>query len=194
MRTIFDKHKATLRGFALFALTFLLPLQASAIAYCAIREPVQSIQQFFPDFTSYKTLDGVISDTVRFSVQQKLSGKTFNEAGRHNLYVVFGSDGVAGFVHARTEKGAYGLDEIIWSINQNLSIKGFAYQRQRGTRMNPAQLEHYNALVSGHTAESLEKLLFDEKKLTTPEIKLFESALKALLVTQGIWGGEISQL
>ncbi len=194
MRTIFDKHKATLRGFALFSLTVLLPLQASAIAYCAIREPVQSIQQFFPDFTSYKTLDGVISDTVRFSVQQKLSTKTFDEAGRHNLYVVFGSDGVAGFVHARTEKGVYGLDEIIWSINQNLSIKGFAYQRQRGTRMNPAQLEHYNALVSGHTAESLEKLLFDEKKLTTPEIKLFESALKALLVTQGIWGGEISEL
>ncbi len=193
MRTIFDKHKATLRGFILFSLTFLLPLQASAIAYCAIREPVQSIQQFFPDFTSYKTLDGEISDTVRVSVQQKLSEKTFNEAGRHNLYVVFGSDGVAGFVHARTEKGLYGLDEIIWSIYPNLSIKGFAYQRQRGTRMNAAQLEHYKTLVSGQTAESLEELL-DENKLTVPEIKLFESALKALLVTQGIWGGEISEL
>ena len=193
MRTIFDKHKATLRGFALFSLTILLPLQASAIAYCAIREPVQSIQQFFPDFTSYKTLDGVISDTVRLNVQQKLSTKTFNEAGRHNLYVVFGSDGVAGFVHARTEKGAYGLDEIIWSIYPDLSIKGFAYQRQRGTRMNPAQLEHYNALVSGQTAESLGELL-DENKLTAPEIKLYESALKALLVTQGIWGSEISEL
>ncbi len=194
MPTILDKHKKTLRGFALFSLTILLPLQASAIAYCAIREPVETIQQFFPDFTSYKTLDGTISETLRISVQQKLTKKTFNEEGRHNLYVVFGSDSVEGFVHARTEKGIYGLDEIIWSIHPDLSIKGFEYQRKRGTPMNPVQLERYNALVSGQTADSLEKLLSDENKLTALEINLVESALKALLVTQGIWGREISEL
>ena len=111
-------------------------VNAYAIAYCAIREPVSVIQEFFPAYISYRTLEGTVDEGVREKVLKALPQSHFQEIGTHSLYVVYGEEGISGFVHARTEKGVFGLDEIIWVMNPDMTLKKFKYQKNRSGRIS----------------------------------------------------------
>ena len=54
---ILHSDRAILLIFSLI-LFQLSATKAYAIAYCAIREPVSNIQEFFPTYTSFQTLEG----------------------------------------------------------------------------------------------------------------------------------------
>jgi hypothetical protein len=113
------------RALCLIFSLILLQLSATkayAIAYCAIREPVSIIQEFFPAYTSYKTLEGKIDESVRQDIKQVLPGAHFQEFGIHNLYAVYWEEVPIGYVHARTEKGLFRLEEIIWVMGADMKL------------------------------------------------------------------------
>ena len=184
-------------GRALLSIFLLaVPLQAWAIAYCAVREPVRAIQEFYPGYTSYLTLHGTIDEQARLQVEEQLPSRVFRESGNHSLYVVYRDDKLAGFVHARTEKGRYGLDEIIWAIAPNLTINDFEYQRSRGSTMSTLDQARYKDILVGKDSDALLNLFQGTPKVGLPEeqARLFESGIKALLVSEAIWGNDIAGL
>lgn len=161
-------------------------VNAYAIAYCAIREPVSIIQEFFPGYVSYRTLEGTVDEGVRQEVLEALPQSHFQELGTHSLYVVYGEEGISGFVHARTEKGIFGLDEIIWIMNPEMTLKTFKYQKNRSGPIPKHEMENLSATVSGAGLTELVAAR-ENDGLNRRDHMIITSGVKALLVTNALW-------
>ena len=62
------------------------PVVAEAQAYCALRDPVQTIYQLYPAATSYRSIVATVGEARRSDIASK-SGLTLHhsELGRHTL-------------------------------------------------------------------------------------------------------------
>jgi hypothetical protein len=180
---------------------------AFAVAYCALRDPVMAIQSFYPQYTSYRSLVGEVGPEVRDELERQVPYHVhFNEFGNHTLYVVFDDTGPAGLVHARTEKGDWGLDEIVWSLNSDLSVRDFRYQRSRSRWRSALEAEEFRALVRDKQfTELLSMLTTDGESLTKHypflpaeaeplAATVIRSALKTILVTELVWQSDLADL
>jgi hypothetical protein len=185
-----ELNKCYLRSW-FFLFLWMMTLQFSAmnayaIAYCAIREPVSIIQEFFPAYISYRTLEGTVDEGVREEVLKALPQSHFQELGTHSLYVVYGEEGISGFVHARTEKGTFGLDEIIWIMNPDMTLKTFKYQKNRSGRIPKHELENLDIMLSGAGLNELVAAR-EGDGLNRRDQMIVTSGVKALLVTKALW-------
>ena len=185
-------HKTPLlrRGILWMLSLLLLQLSAAkayAIAYCAIREPVSVIQEFFPTYTSYRTLEGLVDESVRQQIGEVLPESHFQEFGIHSLYVVYREETLIGFVHARTEKGRFGLDEIIWILGSDMRLKTFKFQKNRSGAIPQSMLVRLTNMLAGLDLIRVTNVLRTEPNLNQRDRVIISSAVKALFVTKAIW-------
>ncbi|HIF07922.1 MAG TPA: hypothetical protein EYQ64_13520, partial [Gemmatimonadetes bacterium] len=201
MKTRTYRKTPTYRWFFTAALAFggltYVPVTAAAqtMAFCALRDPVIQIYELFPEAEGYRSLVRTIGeDTQRLVVDALPFGLHFNELGFHTVYQAIGDSGPIGLVHARSEVGPWGLVEVVWAFDADMSIRGFRFQRLRGT-VSREELERELApVLGGLDQRALEGLVARREDLPvlTPEATevvdlLVRSALKAIAVTRAGW-------
>ena len=185
----------------LWNLVFSSP--ASGVAYCALRDPVSEIQQFYPDYTAYIAVDGRVDESVRAVLDQNLPGVHFSEFGIHTLYKIMRDETLIGYVHARTEKGDWGLDELIWALSPELRVDDFRYQRSRSAGREIVESSDFHDWLDGRDVEALIPLLSsgDAKTLSDrPDfipaayeetaVSAIRSAIKTLVITEHVWSSQ----
>ena len=177
----------------------LFSSSSAAVAYCALRDPVSAIQHFYPGYTSYKALDGRVDSSVRAVLDAQLPGVHFSEFGTHTLYVVFKDFEVIGYVHARTEKGDWGLDELIWALSPELRVNEMRYQRSRSAGRVLVESPEFLDWLSGRDLGQMVALLtpegtsLRERPAFIPEeyeataVTVIRSAVKTLVITDHVW-------
>jgi len=177
----------------LLAVALLLHAQAAfAVAYCALRDPVNTIYSLFPEADSYRSSVQTVGREAREAVAKRLPlALHFNELGRHTLYVALQKGQPVGFVHARSEAGGWGLTEFAWAIELDLSIRTVQIQRSRDPslrRLKPAELK---GMVGGRSLDSLvEEHASRASKSNSPKRLLLASAMKTLVITETVWPDE----
>ena len=101
----------------------LLSESVNAVAYCSLRDPVAQIAQLYPGKTNQLSIVKTVDDKVRAEVQVALPRNDlhFSELGQHTLYIVMEGKTSLGYVHVRSEQSEWGLVEIAWAINKDLT-------------------------------------------------------------------------
>ncbi|WDE97369.1 hypothetical protein PQO03_05310 [Lentisphaera profundi] len=173
--------------------------------YCALRHPQSKINILYPECQNFETIISTIDDQTRLDVEQHLGFPLyFYEIGRHNLYAVKKETDLLGIVHARSEKSKWGLVEIIWSLDLNLNIDDFTFQRCRTSAKNRLLDDSFKKIIRGKNFTEIKAILKnlvnnelyqnlnnDQKILT--EI-LLKSAIKTIALTESSWADEIKKL
>ena len=177
-------------------LTFALLVQtqsAFAVAYCALRDPVNTIYELFPEADSYRSSVQTIGREAREAVTKRLPLTLhFNELGRHTLYIALQNGKPLGFVHARSEAGGWGITEFAWALELDLSVRTVKIQRSRDPslrRLTPPELA---SMVGGMTLDSLIDAHSNAKgRGNKPRRLLLSSAMKTLVITETVWPNEL---
>lgn len=193
--------------FSILAVAVLLmpSSPASAQAYCALRDPANSIYELFPKAQSYLSDVGTVTEEARKSVGEQLPFTLhFNELGRHTLYFPMRENEPIGFVHVRSERGQWGLVEIAWAIDMDMKITGFKFQRCRSRSRSTVETGSFYESVVGRSFRDLRVMLTEDGKairegLLAPEVdaglalSVLRCGLKTLVVTETTWAQEVSE-
>ncbi len=195
---------------ALIASALHVP-QATALdqAFCALRDPDTEIFSLFPEGDSYRS---VVHDISKEEISERIAKDLgtplhFSELGKHTVYVVYKGEAPIGLVHARPELGKWGIVEIAWALDLDLTIKDFAFMRCRDRSKKIFQGESAAREIFLH--ENIDSLrgkmvqgsfALDNTKVSVPDHAaelantLLLNALKTLVVTDVAWGEEIAKL
>ncbi len=178
-------------------------------AFCALRDPDTEIFSLFPAGDSYRS---IVNDISNKEISERIARQLgtplhFSELGKHTVYVVYTGETPIGLVHARPELGKWGIVEIAWALDLDLTIKDFAFMRCRDRSKKAFQGESAAREIFLHAnIDSLrDKMVqgafaLDSTKVTVPDHAtelantLLLNALKTLVVTQVAWGEEIARL
>ena len=186
----------------------MAPHFAYSEAYCALRDPVETINKLYPDSNTYRSIVRVIDQDVRANVGELMPASTlhFSELGQHTLYVIFDNkEAPMGYVHVRSEESEWGLVEVAWAIDTNMRIADFHFQRCRSMHKKALQYPAFKTQLIGKNFEELSALLAEdgisinaEKVQVSDDATLLATAvirsgLKTLLVTQFAWEKEVNQ-
>lgn len=183
-------------------------IEARGQAFCALRNPITSIQQMYPEATTYRSIVRTIDRDIRKTVAERLPPHTlhFGELGRHTLYVPMAGQRPLGLVHVRSEESKWGLIEIAWALDFELRIEGFLFQRCRDKTKSVLEEEGFQSQLKGKNFEELKQLwLADDGELDPRKWNIPESAkmlgnavvrcgLKTILVTDLAWEEDIAGL
>lgn len=179
-----------------------------AQAYCGLRDPVAMIETMYPGYDNYQSIVRNVGDKVRTQVSERLPGMAlhFGELGKHTLYVINQGNQVLGLVHVRSEQSEWGLVEIAWAINLDMSIKNFSFQRCRSRSREALESQPVRQYFSGKNLVSLiDDYDFNEGRpfpqyyqavgVSDPLADVvLTCGLKTLLVTQLVWQQSITEL
>ena len=197
----------TIKRTTVLLLFLIITSETSAAAFCALRDPVDSILNLFPDYTSSRSLVKDVSANAKKILQKKLPFKFHHkEFGKHTLYVVFTDNVPIGIVHVRPEKGQWGINEIVCALDMDFNIVGFKFKRCRCINKNEVESTEFVQFLYGQNWESLSKIqsaeadnidglpanISDEGHYLA--ITVIRSAIKASLTTSLIWGEELNTL
>ncbi len=176
----------------------------SAEAFCALRDPVNSIYQLYPNATSYQSIVRTVNQQTREHIITHLPNFNlhFSEMGRHTLYVALQDGQKIGYIHVRSEQSQWGLVEVAWALNLDLSVKDFVFQRARDPSRKYLETPDFKGQLIGRDFNTLRTLidspfaefstpLFTNKdalKLVTVVIK---SAMKTVLITEQAWNDDL---
>ncbi len=109
-----------------------IPSIVSANAYCSLRDPMAAIHHLYPQATDHQSIVKVVDKEARNAVSEQLPFTLhFNELGKHTLYVALDDKTPTGLIHARSELSDWGIVEIAWALNFDLSVHNFYIQRCR---------------------------------------------------------------
>lgn len=165
--------------------------QAYAVAYCSLRDPVNTIYDFFPEATNYRSSVQTVGRAARQSVQQQLPLRMhFNELGRHTLYIAQEGDKRLGFVHARSEISKWGLTEFAWAFCVDMKVRSVKVQRSRDLKLLQYSQQALTDMVAGKNLPALQAM-YDASQPGSLEQNLAAAAMKALVITQSVWPEEI---
>ena len=177
---------------------------AHAVAYCALRDPYSAIQTLYPEADSHYSIVRIISPETRDYVGENLPFSLhFNELGKHTLYVVTENQRPMGLIHARSEPYSWGLVEIVWSLNTDLSIRDFKFQRCRSKSCKYLETDEFKTQLQGKNQAELKKLLASDGQslregvLKVPQgaeslaLSVVRSALKTSVVTEYAWRDDL---
>ena len=181
---------------------------AQAEAYCALRDPVQHIYELYPEADSYRSIVRKVDRSIREVVGERLPFTLHpNELGTHTLYCAMGKDGAPiGLIHVRSEKGEWGLSEIAWSLDFDLRIRDFRFQRCRSRHAKHLEGSEFVDQLRYQDLETLRSFLDEDgdslrhddltvkpgaEELAT---MVLHSALKTIVVTELVWGEDLQQL
>lgn len=174
-----------------------------AQAYCALRDPVRQIGELYPGH-SYVSHVGVVTTDARKEVSNRLPFTLhFNELGSHTVYTVSKGGTKAGYVHVRPEITRWGIMEITWSLDADLSVQDFAFQRCRNRRRAILENEEFKKQLRGKSFDELLGLINqDGISLTDNGIEvnsldeefaasIIRCALKTIVVTEIVWEKQV---
>lgn len=178
-------------------LTLLLMLSASsahAVAFCALRDPVNTIYALFPEATSYRSSVKTVGRDARQAALDELPFSIhFNELGRHTLYVALIDEQPIGLVHARSEQGDWGITEYAWAITPDMKIKGVKVQRSRDPLIRNS-VDEMSLVVLGKNLADLTRDYPGQAEDNSSQLGLIGSAMKTLAITQIVWRDEVARL
>lgn len=194
----------------ILVLIILLCLSSDALskAFCALRDPVNQIHELYPESTSFRSYVQTIDKGIRRQVAQQLPPNQlhFGELGRHTLYVALLGQKPLGFIHVRSEQSEWGLVEIAWAINMDMTIKNFTVQRCRSRARSKIESDGFKAMFVGLGFEQLKNYLASDKLSASQALVdaahgeaqlasvVLRCGLKTLLVTQLAWQRDIAEL
>ena len=185
------KQPITFGRWLLAAALLLNASQASAVAYCSLRDPVNTIYEFFPEASNYRSSVQNVGREARQSVQQQLPfSMHFNELGRHTLYIAQEGERRLGFVHARSETSKWGLTEFAWAFDVDMKVRSVKVQRSRDVKLLRYDQDALSSIVAGKSLSDLQKLYLDSEPGSIEHI-LASAGMKVLVVSQSVWPEEI---
>lgn len=174
-----------------------------AQAYCALRDPVRQIGELYPGH-SYVSHVGVVTTAARKEVSNRLPFTLhFNELGSHTLYAVGKGETKVGYVHVRPEITRWGIMEITWSLDADLRVQDFAFQRCRNRRRAILENEDFKKQIRGKSFDELLSLINqDGTSLTDDGIavnsldeefaaSVIRCALKTIVLTDIVWEKQV---
>ncbi|WDE08570.1 hypothetical protein SG34_032115 [Thalassomonas viridans] len=174
-------------------------------AFCSLRDPNIAISNLYDDQVTFRSMVSVITDKDRDAVSERLPFTLHrNEIGKHTLYVILKDKKAAGFVQARSELSDWGVIEIAWAINLDMTIRDFFFQRCRSSLCRSDKVAELHQLVQGKTFHELRDLLnsageidfslLDEDLSEIAHILqlIVQSALKTIAVTESAWQHDIA--
>ena len=187
---------------ALVCLTYSHPVYAQA--YCALRDPVQTIYSLFPAASSYESVVATVGDHARDEIARRLDMPLHaGELGRHTLYVALKGGKPLGLVHVRSERTQWGLAEVAWALDLDLRIIDFRIQRSRSPNRDAIEAEVFRSQLRGKTSVTLAALLSGEASgLDSQRVRVsaddhaladavIRSGLKAIVATDSVWSKDI---
>jgi len=199
-------NKFLKRLFILLNILFI-STEISADAFCALRNPTDSIANLFPEYQSSRSLVKNISNSAKQRLQEHMPFDFhYKEFGKHTLYIVFNDDVPIGLIHVRPEKGQWGINEIIWALDMDFNIIGFRFQRCRCITKDEVESTEFRQFLRGQNWKTLSNsLLIDADSISDPPnvisdksrflaMTVIRSAIKASLTTSLVWGQELSSL
>jgi hypothetical protein len=181
--------------------------KANAQAYCALRDPVKMIQMFEPKSSGHRSIVEGVGGAARSGISKRLPFTLhFNELGKHTLYVVLKDDKPVGLVHSRSEKGKWGMVEIVWYLNLDLEVIDYSFQRCRDRQKTVIEGDVFSSQLTGLGFTELLSLLDIEGKALVPgklkvaadatplAVTTIRSALKTISVTEIVWAKHLKNL
>ncbi len=188
------------------SLIFFVQL-VDARAFCALRDPVSSIKHLFPESSNHQSVVRAINSEMREQISQYLPFTLhFNELGKHTLYIAQLNKEDIGYVHVRSELTQWGIVELAWALNPDLTIRNVNFQRCRIPGCEDKYLidvldatagKSYNELLSliNSDGTQLKDNITGKYKDTSPIVlAAIKSALKTISVTSITWKNEISKI
>ncbi len=187
-------------------LVALLPSVALA-AYCSLRDPILAIRSLYPDVTQHRSIVRPVDQKIREQISQRLPFTLhFNEIGKHTLYLASKGAEPLGFVQARSELSEWGMIELAWAINPDLTVEGLDFQRCRSNECSEKLKSTMQSLLKGRSFYEILPLISEdgfslsvEAKTLLPEqhsisLTILRSALKTLAVTELAWADVIVEI
>lgn len=182
----------------------LLAGTASAQAYCALRDPVSRIYDVFPDANAFRSYVGTIDEVTREEIAERLPFTLhFNELGRHTLYTPTLNGVPVGFAHVRSERGNWGLIEVLWGFDFEMRVTGYVFQRCRSRLRKTVEGEPFASLIIGKNFNEIRALLSKDgnslrEGILPPHVDpgmamaLIRCALKTIAATEAAWKDEVN--
>ena len=136
-----------MRGLIL-VLGVFFAFESFAVAFCALRDPIQQINALFPGYSDYESeVKSINASTANAFLAEQGVPVTLHakEIGKHTLFYVRDDAQLMGMVHVRSEPGNWGLVEIAWSLSADGKIKDYRFQRCRGGFCSDAESESFRA-------------------------------------------------
>jgi len=182
-----------------------LSFEVYSQGYCSLRDPQAKIKSFFPEFINFKTIVSTVDDNARKKLTKMIPFKLYHyDIGRHSIYSINSEKGPRGIVHARSEQSNYGLVEIAWALNYDLSILDFGFQRCRTSKKSIIQDPKFRSLIIGKNFYQLCRYIDSRGKLLDSfNIKaedkefaqiIIQSAIKTIALTQISWREVIEEI
>lgn len=185
----------------------LAPATARAQAFCALRDPTRLIYSLFPEARSYRSVVKEVDAAVRARVRDSSAIELHRgELGRHTLYVALDEAGQKlGYVHARSEKGSWGLVEVAWALDPQLRVVDFDFQRCRSRRRAELEDPSFRRQLRGRDAAGLRALLTPDGRSLSEGVVVPENArelattvircgFKTAEVTRIVWSDEVGSI
>jgi len=197
-----------LLGFIVLTLFVGLPCVATA-QYCALRQPTVAFQEAFDDETMMRSFDRQVTEVHRDKIAEVLPFTIHrNELGTHTLYAAIGDGNrVNGYIHVRSERGKWGLTELAWVLNPDLTVRTLDVQRCRSFSQSYLESGAFQTLVRDKSIADIRSLLVESGTQLHPDVKAsvpddkealalmaVRSALKTLLATQLVWEDTLASL
>lgn len=180
---------------------------ARAQAFCALRDPVQTIYGFYPEATTYRSIVATVGEEARAAIAKRIRGGLHHgELGQHTLYVALAHGRPLGFVHVRTERTRWGLAEIAWALDLDVRVVDVRIQRSRSSSRAAVESAAFRAALRGQSDETLARFLLPGKDaVSVPGVALTEadqdlaaalvrSGIKTILATEQVWGDDIQRI
>ena len=168
---------------------------------------MNSIQEFSPKSSGHLSIIELIDDSARKEIGNILPFNLhFNELGKHTLYVVLKDGKPDGIVHARSEKGKWGLVEIVWYFDLDMKVRDFRFQRCRDRSKKQILSGAFASRLKGKSFFEIRGLLDSEGNLKAESslgiseeakplaLATVRSALKTMSVTNIVWDKHLQQL
>ncbi len=175
-------------------------------ANCALRNPDRQIYEIFPEATSYRSVLGNVDSTLRSEIEEGVGGPiSFNDLGKHTLYVVLRRAKPIGFIHARSEIGRRGSLELVWALDLDLTVKDFRVQRSREKSTEIIKASNFRARLVGRDYQGLRQFLTagtraaDLEALQVPQEAgsiaqtVVHSGVKTLVITALVFENAVSR-
>jgi hypothetical protein len=189
-------------------LLVFITCEASAVAYCSLRDPVAQMLELYPNKTNQLSIVKTVDADIRAQVQVALPNNDlhFSELGQHTLYVAMDGKSLLGYIHVRSEQSDWGLVEIVWAIATDMTISNFVFQRCRSPKKQLAEQSAFKEIFIGKNYSQLKSLLSNDGTTVNDSVLkqadgaselvnvVLRCALKTLLLTEILWGDDLSKL
>ncbi len=188
----------------LIALLILLSVNTHA-AFCSLRDPLVAIESLFGSGYTHRSIVASITEANREELTLHLPFTLHrSEIGKHTLYMILNDAMPEGFVQARSELSDWGLIEIAWRINLDMTLDGLYFQRCRSPLCSQDFAKRLSGLLRGKKIKQILLLLNKEGSALSPALHIpdseqaltliaIRSALKTLAITRVSWQNTVEQ-